>query len=54
MTFQFGTNTSANECIHKTIDIADEENAVTVIVKDAIDVMSPYIIVKKFGSKFNR
>lgn len=46
MTFQFGTNTSANECIHKTIDIADEENAVTVIVKDAIDVMSPYIIVK--------
>ena len=35
MTFRFGT-VSANECIHKTIDIADEENAVTVIVKDAL------------------
>lgn len=43
MTFQFGSNSSANECIHKTIDL---RTAVTCIVKDAIDVMSPYIIVK--------
>lgn len=43
MTFQFGSNSSANECIHKSIDLG---SAVTCIVKDAIDVMSPYIIVK--------
>lgn len=43
MTFQFGTNNSANECIHKSIDLGSE---VTCIVKDAIDVMSPYLIVK--------
>lgn len=43
MTFQFGSNSSANECIHKSIDLG---SAVTCIVKGAIDVMSPYIIVK--------
>ena len=43
MTFQFGTNSSANECIHKSIDLG---SAVTCIVKDAIDVISPYLIVK--------
>ena len=43
MTFQFGSNSSANECIHKTIDLG---SAVTVIIKNAIDVMSPYLIVK--------
>ena len=43
MTFQFGSNSSANECIHKTIDLG---SAVTCIIKDPIDVISPYIIVK--------
>lgn len=43
MTFQFGSNSSANECIHKSIDLG---SAVTCIVKGAIDVMSPYVIVK--------
>lgn len=43
MTFQFGTNSSANECIHKSIDLGSE---VTCIVKNAIDVISPYLIVK--------
>lgn len=43
MNFQFGSNSSANECIHKTIDL---RSAVTCIIKGAIDVISPYIIVK--------
>lgn len=43
MTFQFGTNSSANECIHKTISLGSE---ISCIVKDPIDVISPYLIVK--------
>lgn len=43
MTFQFGTNSSANECIHKTVSLGSE---ISCIVKDPIDVISPYLIVK--------
>lgn len=43
MTFQFGTTNSANEVIHKSTDLG---NAVTCIIKDPIDVVSPYLIVK--------
>lgn len=43
MTFQFGTNSSANECIHKTISLGSD---ISCIVKDPIDVLSPYLIVK--------
>lgn len=43
MTFQFGTNSSANECIHKTVSLGSD---ISCIVKDPIDVMSPYLIVK--------
>ena len=43
MTFQFGTTNSANEVIHKSTDLG---SAVTCIIKDPIDVISPYLIVK--------
>lgn len=43
MTFQFGTNRSANECIHKTISLGSD---ISCIVKEPIDVLSPYLIVK--------
>ena len=43
MTFQFGTNSSANETIHKTISLGSD---ISCIVKNPIDVMSPYLIVK--------
>lgn len=43
MTFQFGTTNSANEVIHKSTDLG---SAVTCIIKDPIDVLSPYLIVK--------
>lgn len=43
MTFQFGTNSSANECIHKTVSLGED---ISCIIKDPIDVMSPYLIVK--------
>lgn len=43
MTFQFGTNSSANECIHKIISLGSE---ISCIVKEPIDVMSPYLVVK--------
>ena len=43
MTFQFGTNSSANECLHKTVSLGSD---ISCIVKDPIDVLSPYLIVK--------
>lgn len=43
MTIQFGTNTSANEKIHKSVTLGEE---VECIVKDPIDVVTPYVIVK--------
>lgn len=43
MTFQFGTNSSANECIHKTVSLGSD---ISCLVKDPIDVISPYLIVK--------
>lgn len=43
MTFQFGTNSSANECIHKTVSLGSD---ISCIVKESIDVLSPYLIVK--------
>jgi len=43
MTFQFGTNSSANEKIHKSISLGSE---ISCIVKEPIDVISPYLIVK--------
>lgn len=43
MTFQFGTNSSANECIHKTVSLGSDRSC---IVKDPIDILSPYLIVK--------
>lgn len=43
MTFQFGTNSSANETIHKTVSLGSD---ISCIVKDPIDVISPYLIVK--------
>lgn len=43
MTFQFGTNSSANETIHKTVSLGSD---ISCIVKDPIDVLSPYLIVK--------
>lgn len=43
MTMQFGTNTSANEAIHKSVSLGSE---ITCLVKDPIDVINPYVIVK--------
>lgn len=43
MTFQFGTNSSANETLHKTISLGSD---ISCIVKDPIDILSPYLIVK--------
>ncbi len=43
MKIQFGSNSSANEAIHKTISLGD---AVECVVKDPIDVVTPYVIVK--------
>lgn len=43
MTLQFGTNTSSNETLHKTINLGAE---VSCIVKDPIDVITPYVVVK--------
>lgn len=43
MTFQFGTNSSANECIHKTVSLGSD---ISCIIKDPIDILSPYLIVK--------
>lgn len=43
MTFQFGTNSSSNETLHKSISLGSE---ISCIVKDPIDVMSPYLMVK--------
>lgn len=43
MQIQFGTNTSANETIHKRISLND---AVECVVKDPINVITPYIIIK--------
>lgn len=43
MTFNFGTNSSANECIHKTVSLGSD---ISCIVKDPIDILSPYLIVK--------
>ena len=43
MTFQFGTNSSANETIHKTVSLGSD---ISCIVKEPVDVMSPYLIVK--------
>lgn len=43
MTFQFGTNSSSNETLHKSVSLGSE---ISCIVKDPIDVMSPYLIVK--------
>ena len=43
MTFQFGTNSSANECIHKTISLGSD---ISCIIKGPIDILSPYLIVK--------
>lgn len=44
MTFQFGTNSSANETLHKTISLGSD---ISCIVKDPIDILSPYLIVKE-------
>lgn len=43
MTFQFGTNSSANETLHKTVSLGSD---ISCIVKDPIDILSPYLIVK--------
>lgn len=43
MTFQFGTNSSSNETLHKSISLGSE---ISCIVKDPIDILSPYLIVK--------
>lgn len=43
MTFQFGTNSSANETLHKTVSLGSD---VSCIIKDPIDILSPYLIVK--------
>lgn len=43
MTMQFGTNTSSNETLHKAINLGAE---VSCIVKDPIDVITPYVVVK--------
>ena len=43
MTFQFGTNSSSNETLHKSISLGSE---ISCVVKEPIDVMSPYLIVK--------
>lgn len=43
MTIQFGTNTSANEVIHKTISLGTD---ISCIIKEPVDVVSPYVIVK--------
>lgn len=43
MTFQFGTSSSANETLHKTISLGSD---ISCIIKDPIDILSPYLIVK--------
>lgn len=43
MTMQFGTNTSSNETLHKTTSLGSE---ISCIVKDPIDVITPYVVVK--------
>lgn len=43
MTIQFGTNTSANEVIHKTIILGED---ISCIIKEPLDVVNPYVIVK--------
>lgn len=43
MTIQFGTNTSANEVIHKTISLGSD---ISCIIKEPVDVVNPYVIVK--------
>lgn len=43
MTFKFGTNSSANETLHKTVSLGSD---ISCIVKDPIDILSPYLIVK--------
>lgn len=43
MTIQFGTNTSANEVIHKTISLGED---ISCIIKEPLDVVNPYVIVK--------
>ena len=43
MTFQFGTNSSANETLHKIVSLGSD---ISCIVKDPIDILSPYLIVK--------
>lgn len=43
MQIQFGTNTSANEAIHKNVSLND---AVECVVKDPINVITPYVVVK--------
>lgn len=43
MTIQFGTNSSANEVIHKTISLGED---ISCIIKEPLDVVNPYVIVK--------
>ena len=42
MTIQFGTNTSANEVIHKTISIGSD---ISCVIKEPLDIVNPYVIV---------
>lgn len=50
MQIQFGTNTSANETIHKSINLND---AVECVVKDPINVITPYVVVKSSDIKLS-
>ena len=43
MTIQFGTNSSANEVIHKVISLGED---ISCIIKEPLDVVNPYVIVK--------
>lgn len=43
MTIQFGTNSSANEVIHKSINLGTD---ISCIIKEPLDVVNPYVIVK--------
>lgn len=43
MTIQFGTNSSANEVIHKIISLGED---ISCIIKEPLDVVNPYVIVK--------
>lgn len=43
MTVKFGTNSSANETLHKSISLGDD---IECIVKEPIDILAPYLIVK--------